>query len=121
MEKILIVGCQNTMDNVCIACSRCMVAFNRREGAFSRYKDKEAELIGILNCGGCPGVSVVTRLAQIASWNAKNGEIPTKIHIAACLLDHCPEKETMIKKIKAKTAIEVIEGAHEYKPENLFA
>ncbi|MBW1849477.1 MAG: CGGC domain-containing protein, partial [Deltaproteobacteria bacterium] len=45
----------------------------------------------------------------------------TKIHIAACILDHCPEKETIINKIKAKTAIEVIEGAHNYKPEGLFA
>jgi len=121
MEKILIVGCKNTMDNVCIACSRCMVAFNKRDGEFSRYKDKDAELIGILNCGGCPGVSVVTRLAQMACWNAQNGEKATKIHIAACILDHCPEKETIINKIKAKTAIEVIEGAHDYKPEGLFA
>jgi predicted metal-binding protein len=120
MEKILIVGCQSTMDNVCIACSRCMVGFNKRNGEFARY-DKDAELIGILSCGGCPGVGIVTRLAQIACWNAQNGEKPTKIHIAPCLLDHCPEKETIIKKIKAKTAIEVIEGTHTYKPENLFA
>lgn len=121
MEKILIVGCKNTMDDVCIACTRCMVAFNKRDGEFSRYKDKDAELIGMLNCGGCPGVSIVTRLAQMACWNAQNGEKPTKIHIAACILDHCPEKESIVKKIKAKTAIEVIEGAHTYKPEGLFA
>ena len=55
MEKILIIGWKNTMGEVCIGCSRCMVAFNRRVGAFEEYKDKEAELIGILSCGGLPG------------------------------------------------------------------
>ena len=49
MEKILIVGCKNTMDDVCIGCSRCIVAFNRRVGAFAAYKDKEAEIMGILS------------------------------------------------------------------------
>jgi predicted metal-binding protein len=65
MEKILIVGCKRTMDDVCIGCSRCMVAFNRRMGEFERYKDQEAELMGILNCGDCPGAAIVPRLAQI--------------------------------------------------------
>ena len=69
MEKILIIGCRNTMDDVCIGCSRCLVAFNRREGQFARYKDQEAELLGILNCGGCPGASIVQRLAQVKLWN----------------------------------------------------
>lgn len=36
MEKVLIIGCKRTMDDVCIACSRCMVAFNRREGELAR-------------------------------------------------------------------------------------
>ncbi|MCP4694869.1 MAG: CGGC domain-containing protein [Desulfobacterales bacterium] len=48
MEKVLIVGCKKTMDNVCIACSRCMVAFNRNAGEFERYKEQDAELIGII-------------------------------------------------------------------------
>ena len=78
MEKILIIGCRNTMDDVCVGCSRCMVAFNRREGSFERYKDQEAELIGLLNCGGCPGASIVTRLMQVKLWNMPLGEQPTK-------------------------------------------
>jgi hypothetical protein len=44
VEKILIIGCKKMMDEYCIACSRCMVAFNRREGAFVRYKDEPADL-----------------------------------------------------------------------------
>jgi len=55
MEKVLIVGCKRAMDDVCIACSRCMVGFNRKEGEFARYKDQDAEVIGLLGCGDCPG------------------------------------------------------------------
>jgi len=121
MEKILIVGCKRAMDDVCIGCSRCMVGFNRREGEFSRYKEKDAELIGLLNCGDCPGAGIVPRLAQVSLWNKPMNENVTKVHIAPCLVDHCPYKETIVKKIKAKAGVEVIEGAHPYIPENIFA
>ena len=57
MEKILIVGCKLAMDDVCIACSRCMVGFNRKEGEFSRYKDQDVQLMGMMNCGDCPGAA----------------------------------------------------------------
>jgi predicted metal-binding protein len=121
MEKVLIFGCTNTMDDICIACSRCMVGFNRKEGEFARYKNTETELIGILGCGGCPGMGTIPRLANFGLWNDKLREKPTKVHIAPCVTLHCPYAETIIKKIKAKTAVEVIEGAHPYLPENIFA
>lgn len=121
MEKILVVGCKNAMDDVCIGCSRCFVGFSRREGAFSVYKEAEAEIIGLLGCGGCPGACIVTRLAQVKLWNAPMGEKPTKIHIAPCITQHCPHKDTLVKKIKAKAGIEVVEGAHPYFPEEIFA
>ena len=121
MEKILIIGCHRVMDSVCIACSRCLVAFNRREGEFSRYKDQEAEVLGILSCGDCPGAGIVPRLAQVALWNKPLGEKPTKVHIGPCILDHCPHNETLIKKIEAKAGVEVVRGTHPYIPENVYA
>ncbi|ROL61085.1 CGGC domain-containing protein [Bacteroidetes/Chlorobi group bacterium ChocPot_Mid] len=121
MDKILIIGCKHTMDDVCIACSRCLVGFNRREGDFVIYKNTDAQLIGLMNCGDCPGASMITRLAQLNLWNSQNGERPTKVHIAPCILHHCPYKDTLIQKIKAKVAVEVIEGTHPYLPENIFA
>lgn len=121
MEKVLIVGCKRAMDDVCIACSRCMVGFNRKEGEFSRYKDDDAQLLGILGCGDCPGAAIVPRLAQINLWNKPMEEKPTKVHIAPCIKDHCPYNETIMAKIKAKAGVEVIEGTHPYIPENIFA
>jgi predicted metal-binding protein len=121
MENILIVGCKKAMDDVCIGCSRCMVALNRREGEFQRYSDMDAQLVGLLNCGDCPGATVVTRLAQVNLWNKPMGENISKVHVAACIVDHCPYKETLINKIKAKSGVEVIEGSHPYKPHDIFA
>ena len=121
MEKILIIGCKRTMDDVCIGCSRCMVALNRREGEFARYKDQDVELIGILNCGDCPGAGIVPRLAQMKLWNSQLGEVPTKVHIAICMRDHCPYAEEIITKIQAKAGVEVVLGTHPYIPDNVFA
>ena len=121
MEKILIVGCKRAMDDVCIGCSRCLVAFNRREGFFELYEDTEAEIVGMLNCGDCPGATIVTRLAQVNLWNKPMDEKITAVHISPCIIDHCPYQETIIKKIKAKAGVRVIEGTHTYKPENIFA
>jgi predicted metal-binding protein len=45
----------------------------------------------------------------------------TKVHIAPCIAEHCPYKETIIAKIRAKAGVQVIEGTHEYKPSNIFA
>lgn len=121
MEKVLILGCKRTMDDICIACSRCMVAFNRNEGAFKAYETLDVELLGILNCGDCPGASIVPRMAQLNLWNKPMNEKPTKIHVAPCILDHCPHKETLLAKIKAKAGVDVVEGAHPYMPENIYA
>ncbi len=121
MEKILIVGCKLAMDDVCIGCSRCFVGFNKKEGEFSKYKDQDAEIMGLLGCGGCPGSTIVTRLAQLSLWNKPMNEKPSKVHIAPCITDHCPHKEVIINKIKAKAGVEVIEGTHPYKPDNIFA
>jgi len=121
MEKILIIGCKNTMDDVCIACSRCLVGFNRREGAFEEYKKADAELIGLLGCGGCPGAGIAPRLAQVKLWNAPMKEKPTRIHLAPCIASHCPYKEDIIEKIKKLSGIDVVTGTHPYLPEKIFA
>jgi predicted metal-binding protein len=120
MEKILIIGCKRVMNDVCIACSRCTVAFNRRVGAFESYGE-DAELLGILNCGDCPGAGIVPRLAQFKLWNAPMGEKPTKIHIAPCILSGCPYQDKLISTIMEKSGIEVVEGSHPYAPEDIFA
>jgi predicted metal-binding protein len=121
MEKILIIACKRMMDDYCIACSRCMVAFNRREGQFTEYKDKDAELIGILGCGDCPGGSIVPRLVGVNLWNKPLNEKVTKVHVGTCIMRGCPYKDTIIRQIKDTAGVEVIEGGHAYVPNNIFS
>ncbi len=119
MEKVLIIGCKNTMNEICVGCSRCMVAFNRRVGSFEKY-GPDAQVLGLLSCGGCPGQGVVVRMAQMNLWNAPLGEKPTVVHIAPCLMDHCPYAETLVAKIKAKAGVDVVMGTHPFIPNDIF-
>ena len=111
MEKILIIGCKKTMDQICFGCTRCLAGFNRNQGEFVRYAGQEAELIGLTACGDCPGNTLVPRLAL--QWNSPVGEEPTKIHLAPCVVK-CPHGQSIIEDVKAKCGIEVIEGTHPY-------
>jgi predicted metal-binding protein len=121
MEKLLIVGCKKAMDDVCIGCSRCLVGLNRREGEFARYKDQEVQLVGLLNCGDCPGATVITRLAQVNLWNKPMNEKITKVHLGSCINDSCPYKQKLLESIKGRAGVEVIDGTHPYGPQNIFA
>ncbi|MEF2146214.1 MAG: CGGC domain-containing protein [Desulfovibrionaceae bacterium] len=118
-EKLLIIGCQQTMNEICVGCSRCLVGFNRREGEFAEY-GPDTELIGLLSCGGCPGQGMVMRMAQMKLWNAPMGEIPTRLHVAPCLTKHCPHAETLIAKIQKTSGIPVVLGTHPYLPSDIF-
>ena len=120
MEKILIIGCKHIMNDICIGCSRCTVAFNRKDGEFAKYKGDDAQFLGILNCGGCPGVAVGTRLVQFRLWNGPMGELPTKVHLGHCLMSNCPYRDTLRPMIEKVTGVEVIGGTHPYKSENIF-
>jgi predicted metal-binding protein len=121
VEKILIIGCKRAMNDVCIGCSRCLVALNRRDGFFEIYEDTDAQVVGLLNCGDCPGATIVTRMAQLNLWNKPMDEKITAVHIGPCIVEHCPYGGEISKKIKAKAGVPVIEGTHTYRPENIFA
>jgi predicted metal-binding protein len=120
MERILIVGCKRTMDVICVGCSRCLVALNRYEGAFERYKDQKAQLIGLTHCGDCPGNTLVPRLALMKLWNAPLSVEPTKIHLAPCVV-HCQHCESIMDKLATRCRIEILKGAHPYQMESIFS
>ncbi len=120
MEKVLIVGCKRTMDTICVGCSRCLVALNRYEGEFERYKDQKAQLMGLTHCGDCPGNILIPRLALMKVSNAPIREEPTKIHLAPCLV-HCEHCDAIIDKIAARCTTEIVKGTHPYRMERIFS
>jgi len=119
--NIAILSCKNIKDESCLGCHRCLMAFDKKEGEFERYKDKpDVKLRAILHCGGCPGMAPVNRLANLKAWMALTGETIDVIHIGTCLIKNCPYKDTILEKVKEKAGVEVIEGTHYYIPPTIF-
>ncbi len=118
--NIAVLSCENIKDKTCLGCHRCLMGFDKKEGEFERYKDKDAKLRALLHCGGCPGTSPVLRLVNLKTWMAPMGESIDAVHIGTCLLDNCPHKDIIIQKVKAKAGVEVIEGSHPYRPDKVF-
>lgn len=120
-KRIMILACALIRDKACIACQRCLMGMERKNGEFERYKDDPALIVGIIECGGCPGASVVVRMAQLKTWMAPFGEGIDVVHIGTCLMGNCPYKESIIEKVKAKAGVPVVEGTHHFLPADIFA
>lgn len=119
--NVAILACKNIKDESCFGCHRCLMAFDKREGEFERYKDNpDVRLRAILHCGGCPGMAPVNRLANLKTWMAPLGETIDVIHIGTCLTKNCPYKDSILAKVKEKAGVEVIEGSHSYMPPTIF-
>jgi predicted metal-binding protein len=80
-----------------------------REGAFSRYKDEEIELVGYTTCNGCPGGNI----EYAGDEMVKNGV--QVIHLATGLLvgyPPCPYIDTFKNFLEKRYDVEVILGTH---------
>jgi predicted metal-binding protein len=88
---------------------KCFRSFVNREGAFSVYKDKEAEIAAFTTCGGCPGGNI-----EYAPEEMKRNGV-TYIHYATGFLvgyPPCPYMEYFEKFISEKYGLKVIFGTH---------
>jgi predicted metal-binding protein len=104
--KIGIIICDRY--NTC-AGGKCFRAFSNREGAFNRYKDKDAEIVAYTTCGGCPGGNIEYAPEEMK----KNGV--THVHFATGFLvgyPPCPYMEYFKKFINEKYELEVVFGTH---------
>ncbi|RLG10837.1 CGGC domain-containing protein [Candidatus Pacearchaeota archaeon] len=123
MKKIVIVKCQMISNqNLCPGDAKCMIALMRREGEFERYKNEDAHIIGIVDCGGCEGNKnrVVCSLALLKLQLAALNEKPDVVHVGTCITKFCKRKEDLIAAIKEKAGVEVVEGTHSYAPPTIF-
>ena len=119
--NIAVLGCENIKDKTCMGCHRCLMAFDKRDGEFARYQDnEEAKLRALVHCGGCPGNACINRLINLKAWMGLKGETIDAVHIGSCLLNSCPNRETIVATVKEKAGVEVIEGSHPYLPPTVF-
>ncbi len=88
---------------------KCFRALQNREGAFSRYKDQEVELVGYTTCDGCPGGNVEYAPEEMK----KNGA--QVIHLATGLIvgyPPCPRIEFFKNFIEERYDLDVVVGTH---------
>ncbi len=88
---------------------KCFKSIKNREGAFSRYKDQEVEVVGYTTCNGCPGVNVEYVVDEMKANGAET------IHLATGLIvgyPPCPNINYFHDYITTKYGLEVIYGTH---------
>jgi len=121
--RIALVACHLIRkQNLCPADARCLVALHRREGEFERYKDQDAAVFGIVECGECEGNRnrVVLSLATLKGALAPLNESVDAIHFGTCVMNFCPRKDDLLRAVREKVTVEVVEGGHRYAPPKVF-
>jgi predicted metal-binding protein len=59
MTRIGILTCSNCTQDTNCASVACLGDMRKRKGFFERYSnEKQLDLIGMINCSGCPTVSI---------------------------------------------------------------
>ena len=104
--KVAIVICDRYKS---CAGGKCFRSVQKREGAFSRYKGQEVEVVGFTSCGGCPGGNIESSPEEMK----KNGA--QVVHLATGLLvgyPPCPHIDYFCDFIKEKYGLEVVVGTH---------
>ena len=88
---------------------KCFRSLRKREGAFSRYRNIEVDVVGYTSCDGCPGGNVEYAVEEMM----KNGA--QVIHLATGLVvgyPPCPYITYFRDFISSKYGLEVVYGTH---------
>ncbi|MGW8160797.1 MAG: CGGC domain-containing protein [Desulfobulbales bacterium] len=112
MARIGILTCSNCTQDTNCAAVVCLGDMRKRRGFFERYRDDETlDLIGIINCAGCPTLAapekILKRVSALAEYRLN------ALHFSYCMTVLCP----FLKKYKAVIAatypgLEIVLGTH---------
>jgi predicted metal-binding protein len=119
-KRIAIIACKNIKGISCVGgCLKCFKGMAEKAGEFERWEDYEIEVIGMDDCGGCPGVLLPKVVLMKDMGNLYDRDFDA-IHLGTCLMKavqtaKCPiDIEDFKKKIETKFGKEVIFGTHPY-------
>lgn len=112
MARIGILTCSNCTQDLNCASLVCLGDMRKRRGFFERYpKDDPLDLVGLINCAGCPTLAapekIVKRLGafRIAKIDA--------LHLSYCITALCPFMAHYEKAIAAEfPRVEIVRGTH---------
>ena len=118
-KRIVIIGCKNIKGISCVGCLKCFKGIAEKAGEYERWKDYEIDVVGMDDCGGCPGV-LMPKVALMMDMCKLYGVDTDAIHLGTCVVKatqtaKCPiDVEDIKKKIETKFNKEVIPGTHPY-------
>ncbi len=116
MTRIAILCCENIRDKSCIACAKCFKGIDERAGSFEGYEN--IELVGIVNCGGCPGLVIPKLKLFFTCLQALDRDVD-EIFIGTCVktaieTGNCPigDVNKLKELIESKFGKKVVIGTH---------
>jgi len=120
MARIGILTCSNCTQETNCAAVVCLGDLRKRRGFFERYKDEEkVELIGMINCAGCPTLAapekILKRVKALAGYRLD------ALHFSFCMTALCPFLKQYEKVIKNNyPGLEIVHGTHTPKDRRKF-
>ena len=113
MARIGIITCSNCTQECNCASVVCLGDLRKRRGFFAPYpQDEPLELIGIINCAGCPTAAapekILRRVRAIAEFKVE------ALHLSFCMTVICPFIKKYVQLIKkAYPEIKLVMGTHQ--------
>ncbi len=112
MARIGIVTCSNCTQDIHCASVVCLGDMRKRKGFFERYpKDEPLDLVGIINCAGCPTLAapekILNRVRAVAEFKLD------ALHFSYCMTALCPFLSKYEKVVHEQyPALEIVRGTH---------
>ncbi len=113
MPRIGILTCSNATQELGCSSVSCLADLRKRKGAFASYPENEAlDLVGIINCPGCPTLTgpekLLQRIRALTEFKVQ------AIHLSYCLVALCPFKSKYIEALeKAFPGLKFVAGTHQ--------
>lgn len=119
-KRIAIIACKNIKGTSCVGgCLKCFKGIAEKAGEYERWKDYDIDVIGMDDCGGCPGL-VMPKLKLMMDMGKLFNRDFDVVHLGTCLVNatktaKCPiDVDGLKKTIETKFQKEVILGTHPY-------
>jgi len=112
MARIGILTCSNCTQEANCASVVCLGDLRKRRGLFARYEDEEKlELIGMINCAGCPTTAAPEKILK--RTKALTDYRLDALHFSYCMTALCPFLAKYEKIIKERhPGLTVVRGTH---------
>jgi predicted metal-binding protein len=113
MPRIGILTCSNATQDLGCSSVSCLADLRKRRGTFAEYPAKEPlDLVGIINCPGCPTLTGPDKLLQ--RIRALTEFRVDTIHFSNCVKALCPFQEQYRKALnEAFPKITIVIGTHQ--------